>query len=156
MDIEIMQELITSNDYVDLEVGAKTEVILFLEFVVWDDLNGASCDMEYFDHLIDQETFARCDSPIEGWSITNLNGSDYEIGYQPVMTKDWEHKTRHTFDRDIKSQADNLKGPQSGSRTNPKLNKRTSEIDWDNVLKMVALSIMALRTSVLAVPQAVT
>jgi hypothetical protein len=34
MDIEIMQELITSNDYVDLEVGAKTEVILFLEFVV--------------------------------------------------------------------------------------------------------------------------
>ena len=37
MDVEKMQELVTSqsqNDYVGLEVGAKTEVIHFLGFAV--------------------------------------------------------------------------------------------------------------------------
>ena len=70
------------NDYVGLEVGAKIEAIHFLGFEIWDGLsvNGASCDVEYFDPLIfHQETFGSCDSPIEGWSATN--GPDYEIVY---------------------------------------------------------------------------
>ena len=100
MDVK-KRKIITSqaqNDFVGLEVGVKTEVIHFLGFGVWDDLsvNGESCDVEYFEPLIHQETFVRCDSPTERWSATN--GSDCKFVYQPVMKKDWERMARYTFD----------------------------------------------------------
>ena len=159
MEVEKIANLITSqsqNDYVGLEVGAKTEATHFLGFAVWDDLsvNGASCGVEYFDPLIDQETFGRCDSPIKGWSATN--GLDYEIVYQPVMRKDWERMARYTFDlQDRQYQKpswQSVKVHVQEVQPTQNMNERTSEIDWGNVLEMVALSITALRTPVLAVP----